>query len=167
MKTGLPPAVLVHDLVIHPRDRELVVGTHGRSIYVVDVAPLEELTPNVLASDIHLFDIKPAIAFAPKQPNADTGSVKSFVGPNPPYGASICYWLQRPVTEPVTVTIHDRQGKALGTLTGSQQAGLHQVVWNLRGVDRKDQPVPPGEYVTLLQIGDRTLTKTIRVEATE
>ena len=42
------PTVAVHDLVIHPRHRELVIATHGRSIYIVDVAPLEELTAKVL-----------------------------------------------------------------------------------------------------------------------
>ena len=41
-KTGLPTAVRVHDLVIHPRDRELVIGTHGRGIWVMDIAPLEQ-----------------------------------------------------------------------------------------------------------------------------
>src|SRR5262249_55666228 len=52
------PTVPVHDLVIHPRDRELVIGTHGRSIYVVDIAPLEELTPKVRAAAAHLFEVR-------------------------------------------------------------------------------------------------------------
>src|SRR5262249_18069321 len=38
------PTVAVHDLVVHPRDRELVIATHGRGVYVLDVAPLQELT---------------------------------------------------------------------------------------------------------------------------
>src|SRR5262249_43014530 len=62
LKNGLPPGVTVHDLVIHPRDRELVLGTHGRSIYVMDIAPLEEVTPKVLAGDLHLFDVRPVTA---------------------------------------------------------------------------------------------------------
>src|SRR5262249_1656987 len=63
LKNGIPPAVPVNDLVIHPRDRELVVGTHGRSVYVMDVAPLEELTAAVLKQDTHLCVVKPATAF--------------------------------------------------------------------------------------------------------
>src|SRR6185503_1402943 len=43
-KAGLPP-VPMHDLVIHPRERDLVIGTHGRGVYVVDIGPLEDLTP--------------------------------------------------------------------------------------------------------------------------
>src|SRR5262249_39660630 len=56
------PTVPVFDLVIHPRDRELVVGTHGRSIWIIDIAPLEELSTSVRKSDAHLFAIKPAFA---------------------------------------------------------------------------------------------------------
>jgi photosystem II stability/assembly factor-like uncharacterized protein len=166
MKTGLPPAVLVHDLLIHPRERELVVGTHGRSIYVVDIGPLEELTPNVLASDMHLFDVRPAIAFKVKHVEAGEGA-KGFVGPNPPYGATICYLLQGAAPEPVTVTILDKEGKTVVALKGEQQPGLHKVVWNLRAADGRDELVAPGDYAARLQIGERKLTKPIRVEAPE
>ena len=58
-KTGLPKGVRVDDLVIHPRERELVIGTHGRGIWVMDIAPLEQLTEKVLTADAHLFDVKP------------------------------------------------------------------------------------------------------------
>ena len=59
-KSGLPAAVRVDDLVIHPNARELVVGTHGRGIWVMDIAPLEQLAETVLKADMHLFDVKPA-----------------------------------------------------------------------------------------------------------
>ncbi len=42
LQGGLPN-VPVHDLVVHPRERELVAGTHGRSIWIVDVLPLQDL----------------------------------------------------------------------------------------------------------------------------
>ena len=67
LKAGLP-TVAIHDVVIHPRDRELVIGTHGRSIYVMDIAPLEELTPKVLAASAHLFDVHTAVAFRARPP---------------------------------------------------------------------------------------------------
>jgi photosystem II stability/assembly factor-like uncharacterized protein len=57
-KTGLPKCVRIDDLVIHPRDRELVIATHGRSIWVMDIAPLEQLTSKVLGADAYLFDLK-------------------------------------------------------------------------------------------------------------
>ena len=59
MVNGLPKNVPVHDLVIHPRDKQLVIGTHGRSIYLADVQHLQKLTEDVLARNIVLFDIKP------------------------------------------------------------------------------------------------------------
>jgi hypothetical protein len=51
------PSVSIHDLVIHPRENELVVGTHGRSIYIADVKPLQALNSEVLAKNIHIYDL--------------------------------------------------------------------------------------------------------------
>ncbi|MCS6832951.1 MAG: glycosyl hydrolase, partial [Flammeovirgaceae bacterium] len=53
------PAVAVHDLVIHPREKELVVGTHGRSIWIADIQHVQQLRPEILAKELHFFDIKP------------------------------------------------------------------------------------------------------------
>ena len=58
---GLPaafPNVPVHDLVVHPRERELVAGTHGRSIYVLDVLPIQELTPEIREQAVHVFAVE-------------------------------------------------------------------------------------------------------------
>lgn len=51
------PAVAVHDLVVHPTANDLVIGTHGRSIYVANAAHLQGLNPTVLAKEIHAFSI--------------------------------------------------------------------------------------------------------------
>lgn len=58
---GLPgalPNVPVHDLVVHPRDRELVVGTHGRSIWILDALPIQDLTPELQNETVHLFPVE-------------------------------------------------------------------------------------------------------------
>ena len=52
------PNVAVHDVVVHPRDKELVVGTHGRSLYIADVSQLQQLTPENLEKELIAFDIK-------------------------------------------------------------------------------------------------------------
>ncbi len=52
------PAVAVHDLVIHPRDHDLVIGTHGRSFYVADVSQLQKLDPEALDKNLLAFDLK-------------------------------------------------------------------------------------------------------------
>ncbi len=56
MTNGIP-SVPVHDLVIHPREKELVVGTHGRSVYIADVKNVQQLTEEILSSALHLFPI--------------------------------------------------------------------------------------------------------------
>jgi photosystem II stability/assembly factor-like uncharacterized protein len=158
MKNGLPPAVLVHDLVIHPRERELVVGTHGRSLYVIDIAPLEQVTPQILADDTHLFAVRPALAF---QVTPDDGKTTGYRAPNPPYGAVIYYHLKETAKEPVTVFVLTKDGKTLATLQGAQKAGLHHVVWNLRA---GEDLAAAGEYTVRLQVGDRSWTTKMRVE---
>lgn len=50
------PAVAVHDLVVHPRESELIVGTHGRSLYLADVSQLQQFTEALMAREIHAFD---------------------------------------------------------------------------------------------------------------
>jgi photosystem II stability/assembly factor-like uncharacterized protein len=157
------PAVAVHDLVIHPRDRELVIATHGRSLYVVDIAPLEELTAKVLEASAHLFDIKPAVAY-PYRPSPLPNGPRVFHAPNPPYGASITFYLKTAPVQPTAVTIADSSGKTLATLQETREAGLHQVTWDLGAGKEGGTTVPPGEYLATLKVGEQTLTKKFRVE---
>ena len=49
----------VHDLVIHPRDREIVAGTHGRSVWIADALPVQELTEKVRNEAVHVFPVDP------------------------------------------------------------------------------------------------------------
>ena len=56
---GLLPTVPVYDMKIHPRDREMILATHGRGIFIADISEIEELTPAVLAADAHVFDVDP------------------------------------------------------------------------------------------------------------
>jgi photosystem II stability/assembly factor-like uncharacterized protein len=58
MNNGLP-AVAVHDVVVHPREKDIIVGTHGRSLYKAGGSELEQLTPELLAQDLKVFDIEP------------------------------------------------------------------------------------------------------------
>ncbi|MBA9076628.1 WD40/YVTN/BNR-like repeat-containing protein [Rufibacter quisquiliarum] len=52
------PSVAVHDLVVHPRENDLVVGTHGRSLFIANVAHLQQLTADVLAKTVHAFPLQ-------------------------------------------------------------------------------------------------------------
>jgi photosystem II stability/assembly factor-like uncharacterized protein len=155
------PTVAVHDLVIHPRERDLVIGTHGRSIWIVDIGPLEQLTAEVLAKPGHVFEVRPAVAFKWQKPDDAT---KAFVGENPPYGAVIHYYLKADVGKTVTLAILDATGRQVATVEGPGKAGLHRVVWNLRPNADKEATVRPGDYNALLQVGEEKLLSKIRVE---
>jgi photosystem II stability/assembly factor-like uncharacterized protein len=130
--TGLP-TVPVHDLKIHPRDHELIAGTHGRSIWIVDIAPLEQMTRDVASRPVHLFE--PKTAFQYDQPPAEGGSTghKVFAAPSPAYGAEIAYRLASAHSGQSRVIITDARGDTLRTLTGPARAGLHRITWDFRG----------------------------------
>lgn len=112
LKNNLP-TVAVRDMDIVARYRELVVGTFGRSIWILDIAPLEELTDSVLAADAHLFQVKPAHQYRRRDTYGATGQ-QFFATPNPPYGAVITYYLRADQGKDVTLTIRRAPAEAAG-----------------------------------------------------
>lgn len=166
---GNLPTVPVHDLVIHPRDRELVIATHGRSIWIMDIAPLQELTPKVLEGSAHLFDVKPATIFNYRRSRGLTGG-RFSAAPNPPYGTAIHYYLAEAPAGLVKLTISDLLGLTVMEFKTAKEPGLHKVQWNLTrnlglGPVRVPTPVPAGDYLVRLEIGDKVWTRKVRVEA--
>jgi hypothetical protein len=109
------PTVPVDDIQIHPRDNDLIFATHGRSIWVLDdIAPLEQMNEKVAASEFTLFDMRPVISWRISNHKASTGA-KEFLGPNPPNGATIQYYLKSEIKD-------DRpQQEAAPTGPGGQQ----------------------------------------------
>jgi len=87
------PTVPVHDLKIHPRDRDLIAGTHGRSIWIVDIAPLQELTSQVVSSDVSLFQPKPGLQFGNRPIGGESTGHQVYQASSPAYGAEIAYWI--------------------------------------------------------------------------
>ena len=126
------PMVRVDDIQIQPRDNDLVLGTHGRSVWVLDdITPLEKMSESVLASDVFLFDSRPATDYRLYNRRGSSGH-KEFRAPNPPYGAAINYYLKSKSTGPVRVIITDKTGKVVREITAPREAGLNRVVWDLR-----------------------------------
>ena len=183
IKNGLP-TVPVHDLVIHPRDGELVIGTHGRGVYVMDITPLQQLNNEVLTASAHLFTPKPVIAY--RTGGGRSGGTRTFRAPNPSPGAALYFYLKGQTSEPVKLVVHDALGKEVSTLAGPTSAGVHMVRWNLRGPEvrppapvpgqggatRNQQartfapPMPPGDYVVKLLVGKKEIAaKRLKIEA--
>ncbi len=151
-KTGLPANVRIDDLVIHPRERELVIGTHGRGIWVMDIAPLEQLTEEVLASPVHLFDVKPTVELkerprpAPAKGAEQAG--KAFVDANPPAGVPVSFYVGK-ANQKADVSLVGADGKTVGTKS---------IAAPTVGVYTTAIPAPPGEYTVTLKAG--TVTRT-------
>jgi len=175
------PTVPVADMIVHPRDPDLLAATHGRSLYIVDISPLQQLTETVLSSDAHLFNPRPAVAFNYKVFSDDQFLAnKRFVAENPEYGAAIYYYLKEAATADVKLTILDQKGTVLRELAGSKDRGINRIQWDLRyptpQTDGAAQPgggfngplvgplVDPGQYTARLTIGDKQQTVSISVE---
>jgi photosystem II stability/assembly factor-like uncharacterized protein len=98
LKGGMPP-IAVRDLEIHRRESDLVVGTFGRGIYILDdYSPVRHLSAETLAKPSAILPIKKALLYVPAAPLA--GVEKAFQGasfytaPNPPFGATFTYYLK-------------------------------------------------------------------------
>jgi photosystem II stability/assembly factor-like uncharacterized protein len=174
---GNMPTMAFNDLMVHPRDNDLILGTHSRGIWILDNAnALQELTADVLSSDAHLFSIEPIQMIRYRGAAGHTGDM-IFRGQNPPAGAIIDYYLKdRPNAAEVTLTVYDQSRKEVNRLRTSNRVGVNRVVWNLHhaniglpgddGVNRAPAGpwVMPGEYSVVLQVGDQRLAQRVTVE---
>ncbi len=132
------PTVAVNEFVVHPRDHDLVLGTHGRGAWILDDAStLRELTPSVVASDTHLFSVRRASMVRRRRTGARTGDM-AFHGANPPVGAILDYWLGTALEvgqdeeSPVKLEVLDASGSIVRGLAASTDRGVNRVVWDLR-----------------------------------
>ena len=175
------PNVPVNDLTIQPREDDLVLGTHGRGIWILDQAnAIRELTPAVEAKAAHLFSIGPAEMLRMTNIRAHTGDMY-FRGENPSYGAIIDLWTRDGVPQGTVVTIHTATGREVARVNvpASDGSGVRRVTWNLRlpplreGAGRGDDDefggglpgrfVAPGTYLARLTLGGETVERRFEV----
>jgi photosystem II stability/assembly factor-like uncharacterized protein len=130
--TGLP-TVPVHDLQIHPREGELIAGTHGRSIWIADIKPLQQYSQTVVDSDVHLFAPAEAYQFGTSPTGGEFTAQHYFQVSSPGYGAEFTYWLGEETEEAPEISVTDAEGDELWSQTVTGTRGLHSVRWNLRG----------------------------------
>lgn len=165
------PTVAVDDLAIQPRKQDLVAGTHGRSIYILDdISPISQLTADVVQSAFHVFESMPA------QPRyyldyGDLWSDRMFIAENPAMGAQITYWIREYADEAVGISITDATGHVLRKLDGTNRPGLNRVVWDLQpeedqrlgNADNLPEFVVAGEYKVSITYGDHKAHTTVIV----
>jgi photosystem II stability/assembly factor-like uncharacterized protein len=137
MKNGLP-TVPVFDIQIHPRDHDLILATHGRSIWIMDdISALEQMDSQSLSTDLKLFDSRPAIEWKMANYRGFLGSAL-FYAPNAPAGLKLDYFT---TTEgPVRITVTDKAGNQVRQLnTRAEAHTINRTTWDMR----YDPPVPP------------------------
>jgi photosystem II stability/assembly factor-like uncharacterized protein len=178
------PHVSIHDIMVHPRENDLILATHGRSIWIFDDATvLQRMNQQILDSNAHLFPVRPALRFTSRFTRYGIGE-KQFTGPNPANGALITYYLKDKVDEKTTlkVQVFDRDGKLIQDIERpSREKGLNRIAWNLRlgGPEVRRPPTPeqlafgggprgpqvlPGTYTVKLTVGDKVFEERVEVK---
>jgi photosystem II stability/assembly factor-like uncharacterized protein len=126
------PHAIVTWIAFQKRFGDLVVSTNGRGIYILDdVTSLQELSPDVLSSDAHLFTPRAAYRFKRRQPPDDVPNDQSQPD-RTPYGAAIDYYLSQSRKDEVTLRILNDRGEEVRKLSGPAKKGVNRVWWNLR-----------------------------------
>jgi photosystem II stability/assembly factor-like uncharacterized protein len=124
------PAVPVHDLEIHPRDRELIAATHGRSIWIVDIAPLQDLTDQVMADGAALFEPKPAFQFGTPPRGGEFYAQSYFQRPSPGSNAEISYFIGEELAAELQAAFEEsqpqRSGERQQAQPGAQRPAMAQ-----------------------------------------
>jgi hypothetical protein len=176
LKANLP-TVAVHDLTIHPRENDLVLGTYGRAAWIGDITPLQELSTEVLNKNAHLFDIEPRARYGfGAIGNYNLYGDKYLEIPNEPDALVVNYYLKADQPS-ARVTVSDLAGKPLRpAIDGPARRGLNRVTVNLAGGGfggrgggafatggAAGQALAPGEYQITLEVGGEKLMKTARV----
>jgi photosystem II stability/assembly factor-like uncharacterized protein len=129
LKNDLPTQP-VHDLKIHPRESDIIVATHGRGAYIADIKPLQELTPEILAKDLHLFAVESKVRWAGTERRESSSS--NFSGESEPPGMLIHYSLKAKPKGEVKVQVY-AGSMLLNELSGPAEAGINTVFWNMTG----------------------------------
>jgi photosystem II stability/assembly factor-like uncharacterized protein len=137
LQSNLPRAP-VYWMVVQEHFNDLVIATYGRGFWILDdLAPLQQMNASVRDSNAHLFTPRPAYRFrntaVPVSVDYDPTA-----GQNPPYGASINYYLKAAPSGDVKILIDDAKGQTVRTLTGTKTAGINRVNWDLRGEQTKE-----------------------------
>jgi photosystem II stability/assembly factor-like uncharacterized protein len=144
------PVTYVHDLTIHPRDNILVAGTHGRSIYALDVSSIQKFDSSIQAKDIHIFEMK--TISIPK----DWWKPRDTV--------AITYVLKSPQQE-VKITVLDAKGSIIKHLKGTGDEGFNQAFWDLSTdiKKREEYYAKEGVYTVMIQAGSLSTEQKVKL----
>lgn len=177
VKVGDLPPVRVDDIQIHPRTGDLVIATHGRSIYILDDArPFRELTPEISAKPAHLFSVRPTLGAYGRGAFEEWNGKGVYRGTNLPEGALFTVWLKEFTGDEIKIAITNAAGTPVANLKSTGVAGFTRLDWNLRptkdliteyGGDDPKKLLPPGDYSAELSFGPHKMKQPFRVDIAE
>lgn len=127
------PATAVHYIDLSRKTNDLVLGTHGRGIIIIDdISPLRQINQLVLQEDVHFFDTKPTI-ISEESSFGGTSTELEFVGPNPDRSAKIIYYLKKRHTfGKMSMDVYDAEGNHMIDLSPGKSKGINVVTWNYK-----------------------------------
>ncbi|CAA9264974.1 MAG: GH74 [uncultured Chthoniobacterales bacterium] len=160
------PNVAVRDLAIHPRENDLILGTHGRGIWIVDdITPLRGLTADLLKQEASFVSARPVQQRLEGQGGWANGDAV-FVGENPPDAAVITYYQRsRHLFGKLKIEVLDATGRVVDEIPASKRSGLNRVTWSMR---EKPPRVPPAAQLAFSGTrGPRLLPGTYTVRMTK
>ncbi len=176
--TNNMPATAVHFIDLQKKTNDLVMGTHGRGVIIIDdISPLRQINQEVLAKDAHFFDTKAAII--KEEGGFGGGSTElQFVGDNPGANAKIIYYLKKRHTfGKMTLAIQDQEGNEIVSLVPGKAKGINVVDWNFRKKGPKVAAgktftfggftaprVPAGTYKVVLKKGKKQFESSITIK---
>jgi photosystem II stability/assembly factor-like uncharacterized protein len=178
LKANLP-TVPVHDLTVHPRENDLVLGTYGRGIFIGDITHLQELSADVLSKPFHVFAVEPRTAYGFRAlGNFHLFGHKYIEVPNEPDALIINYYLRAKAEGEAVATVFDIKGDRVAQIKGPAAAGLNRMSWNMRkgsGAPAGGGPqfgpstgsgqalMPPGDYRIVVEAGGQQQTTIARI----
>jgi photosystem II stability/assembly factor-like uncharacterized protein len=171
------PAVRVDDLQIHPRTSDLAIGTHGRSIAILDdTVPLREMTPEIAAKPAHLFSVR-SVTGAYLQPGfADANGKGIYRGDNLAEGALFTVWVREFTGDEIKIAVTKSTGQPVANLKAPGVPGMTRLNWDLRptkdviteyGGDNPKRLLPAGDYSAELSFGALKVKQNFHVDLAE
>lgn len=163
------PTVSIHDVATHPDVNEVVLATHGRSLWGCDVSVLRSMTSKTMEEKMVFFKPQEVVRWrsAPRR----GGTNRRFVGQNPASGAGLWYWMAEDAKS-VAFRVKSIEGKVISEVRADAKKGLHQARWNLTqtantggngsrrspGFRGRGRPVPSGSYLIAMVVDDKEVS---------
>ncbi|MDQ3140867.1 MAG: glycosyl hydrolase [Bacteroidota bacterium] len=177
MKNGISDYSLVRDIEIHPKENALVIGTHGRGIYVIDdISAMRKMTKEFADQDVKLLPLDSMELTTGRFSGQAVPSTSGWSASNPESIRPIQYYLKdRIMNGDVKIDILDMNGTLIRNLPAGKRKGINKVTWNFRmkppkvaeGGTKIDYgaftapTVLPGKYLVKLTAGDNVISDTL------